>query len=174
MMNTKDIKIQSIHNMMNLLMSIESNPEKYIDDEGLLSIISTQSLIAKASLISNNIEDSIYPMSLNTQKSLCEIVFIDGYKKFNNQRRKAIAEINKLKNKDKAVNIKKKLSTDELNQKLMIENSMYVQIIDYLRSELKRSFFIHPDNPETEFESINKIINLKLKHIAHITNSQGH
>ncbi|EII2981667.1 TPA: hypothetical protein I7285_03080 [Vibrio parahaemolyticus] len=173
-MNTKDIKIQSIHNMMNLLMSIESNPEKYIDDEGLLSIISTQSLIAKASLISNNIEDSIYPMSLNTQKSLCEIEFIDGYKKFNKQRRKAIAEINKLKNKDKAVNIKKKLSTDELNQKLMIENSMYVQIIDYLRSELKRSFFIHPDNPETEFESINKIINLKLKHIAHITNSQGH
>ncbi len=104
-------------------------------------------------------------MSLNTQKSICELEFIEGYAKLDNQRLKAIAAINKVKNKSKERRKGRAFSTYELNQKLMIENSLYAQIIDELRTELKRALLSRPENPESEYENINKKINLKLQHV---------
>lgn len=165
MMNSRDKKVQSIHNMMSLLMLIESVPNKFIEDDNIISIISSQSSLAKASLPKEDSGESIFPMSLNTQKALCELEFIEGYGKLDNQRLKAIAAINKIKNKGKERGKKRVFNTSELNQQLMAENSLYAQIIDKLRAELKRALLSRPDNPEAEFENINKIINLQLQHI---------
>ncbi|CAH6829148.1 conserved hypothetical protein [Vibrio chagasii] len=164
-MNSRDKKIQSIHNMMSLLLSIESEPKRFIENENIISIISSQSSLAKASLPKEKSNESIIPMSLNTQKSLCDQELTDGYAMLNKQRLKAIAAINKINNKNKERRKERSFNTSELNQQLMAENTVYSQIIDKLRADLKRVLLSRPDNPEAEFEYINKIINLKLQHI---------
>ncbi|MDA0155133.1 hypothetical protein ACPV5T_02855 [Vibrio astriarenae] len=164
-MNSRDRKIQSIHNMMSLLASIESHPKKFSKDENLMSILSSQTSLAKASLPGNDSSESIIPMSLNTQKSLCALEFLEGYSKLDKQRLKAIAAINKIKNKGNKRKEQSTITTLEVNQSLMLENSLYAQIIDKLRGELKKALLSRPDNPEEEFENINRIINLQLQHV---------
>lgn len=164
-MNNRDKKVQSIHNIMSLLVSIESEPNKFIEDDSIISIISSQSSLAKASLPRSDTAESVFPMSLNTQKSICELEYTEGYRELDIQRLKAIAAINKVKNKNKESRKKRSFNTDELNQRLMAENSLYAQIIDKLRAELKRALLSRPGNSEIEFENINKIINLQLKHV---------
>jgi hypothetical protein len=171
-MNSRGKKIQSIHNMMSLLILIESNPDKFIEDDNILSIISSQSSLAKASLPEEHSSESIFPMSLNTQKSLCELEFIEGYSKLDNQRLRAIAAIKKFKNKGKERRKERAFNTSELNQKLMAENALYALIIDKLRAELKRVLSSRPDNPEVEFENINKIINLQLQNVINQKDSK--
>ncbi|WP_425628198.1 hypothetical protein [Vibrio neptunius] len=172
-MKSRDKKIQSIHNMMNLLISIESDPDKFIEDDNIITLLSSQSSLAKASLPKERSGESISPMSLNTQKSLCELEFIEGYSKLDNQRLKAIAAINRIKNKGKERRKERTSNTSELNQKLMAENSLYAQIIDKLRAEIKRVLFSRPDNPEVEFENINKIINLQLRSVKKQKEGKG-
>lgn len=164
MMNGREMKIQSIHNMMSLLASIESEPEKFMKDSDLIVIISSQSSLAKASLQKEDKYESIYPMALNTQKSLCRQEFIEGYKKLDEQRLKAIAAIRYAKNEGKEHRNRRDFDDSMLVNKLMSENSHYSIIIDQLRGELKKALLSRPENPERALENINRIINLKLQH----------
>lgn len=165
MMNGREIKIQSIHNMMALLVKIESEPKKFMEDDDLISTISSQSSLAKASLQKEDKYESIYPMALNTQKSLCRLEFIEGYKKLDEQRLKAVAAIRNAKNEGKEHRNRRTFDDSELVKQLTIVNSHYSILIDQLRGELKKALLSRPENPERALENINKIINLKLKHV---------
>ncbi len=61
MMNSRDKKVQSIHNMMSLLVSIESEPKKFIENEDIISVISSQSSLAKALLQKKKMANQFSP-----------------------------------------------------------------------------------------------------------------
>ncbi|MGY2573026.1 hypothetical protein C1N32_20295 [Vibrio diazotrophicus] len=167
-MTKHDRNFESVRNLTNILDKIIANPEHFNTKE-IIQSLSSQSALAKITLFKDHHDEEVYPMSLNTQKSICGEQFIEGYIEFDKKRKLALFELKKLDKKRKLKKENTTITDKELIQILMSKNSFYTTLIDQLRDEIKKIMFNPPDNPASYYTNFNNTINLKLQHVKNIS-----